>query len=145
MKEARISPGKSSRQYSLIVAIVFTILGVNQLSRGIREDREFGLVMSVAAISLGVWFLFEWLRWRRGLWMIAYDDDVFQIREGSNIRISSTFADLKVVDQDGRGYTIITQVGSRFRLLRKDMGKDLELLLDGIQNAEQAAALQGRH
>lgn len=137
MKEARVTPGSSSKQYLLIAAITLAVFGLNRLSRGIHEDLQVDWVVSVAWIALGLMLFSDWLRCRRGLWMISYDEDKFQIREGENIRISSTFEELRTVDQDGRGYTIVTNSGRTFRLLRKDMPIDLQLLLNAIQNAEQ--------
>jgi hypothetical protein len=137
-REIRISPGTSSGQSSLAIAILLAALGAHNLFQAISRGGIADYIISVIQFFICGYFFIDWWRYRSGCWVMAYDQDCYEIRENGCVTTSGKFNELREIDQDGRGYTITTQDAHRFRLLRKVMDVELQRTLDS-RRAEQIA------
>lgn len=132
-KEIRISSGTSSGQSSLVIAILLAALGSHNLFQAISRGRIADYITFVIEFFAFCYFSLDWWRYRSGYCLMAFDQDCYEIRENGSVTTSGKFNELREIDLDGRGYTIMTQDLRRFRILRKVMDVELQRTLDSVQ------------
>ena len=133
MKEVKISPGGSSGQSSLIIAVLLGLTGFYHLFQEFDHGRILGYIFSVFQIALACYFFFGWYRYSNGCCKFAFDFSVYEIREDGIVTASGHLSQLTNIIQDGRGYTVTGSNGHRYRLLRKDLDIELQSALDFVQ------------
>ena len=138
MKEIRVSPGTSSGQSSLVIAILLATLGAHNLFQAIHRGGVADYFISAIQLSIFCYFFLDWWRYHNGYCLMAFDQESYEIRENGCVTTSGKWSQLGEISQDGRGYTIATHDGRRFRLLRKVMDVELQRILDSFQ-ARQVA------
>ena len=130
MKELPITPGNRSRTHWLVLAVMISVVGGMRLEKAWHTGAPFDWISSGTAMALGLGSFLCWLRFRSGWYVMDYTPDRFRILEKRRVLLDSAFDDLRVLDEDGRGYTLEAMDGSQWRLLRGDVDDDLARILD---------------
>lgn len=125
--------GESSAQGSLVIAILLMALAVHNLFQGIDRGGIFDYIAAAIQIGFAGYFFLKWYRYWRGFHTMVFDSETYQIRENGIVTEAGSFCNLRVIDQDGRGYTITLESGNPYRLLRKDLDSELVAALDSVR------------
>jgi hypothetical protein len=140
-KQARAIRGVTSGSLFLPVAVLFAILASYFIGSAWNYGSATYWIIGGIFLLVHHRFFSGWLNSRRNQFDIHYNDEVMVFQEFADGSYATRFKSLLWIDQDRRGYTLVLELGDRFRLLRRDMQPDLQGILDSHQHRLKCEAL----
>lgn len=118
----------------LPIAILFAVIASYHLVSAWQHGKATDWIIATIFAFFCYRFFRGWQYCRRNRCVMLYNDELMIFREKPNFRHGTRFKSVRRIDQDRWGYTLILEMGDRFRLLRRDLQPDLKLILAAHQD-----------